>query len=89
VPSLTFAFAFTLFISPRPVNSDVDRESMAQSFTHYWAGETLGYNEEGRPLGHTAGNDFTKRGVKVGAIAGVLSGQLHSWYYCVVWRNEP
>jgi hypothetical protein len=52
---------------------------MARSFTHYRAGETLGHNEEGRPLDHTAGNDFTNRGVKVGYsiyVVNILRGEL-------------
>src|SRR5213078_2324028 len=53
---------------------------MAQSFTHYWAGETLGYNEEGKLLDHTAGSDFTKRGVKIGDniyVVNILRGELY------------
>lgn len=53
---------------------------MAQSFTHYWAGDTLGNNEEGQPLDHTAGDIFTSRGVRVGDniyVVNIFRGELY------------
>lgn len=53
---------------------------MPQNFTHYWAGNAREENEEGEPLDHTAGNDFTRRGVKVGDnvyVFNILRGRLY------------
>lgn len=53
---------------------------MPQYFTHYWTGSAREENEEGAPLDHTAGNDFIKRGVKVGDnvyVFNILRGTLY------------
>ncbi len=64
----------------RAARRTLDGGQMPQSFTHYWAGETLGFNEEGRPLDHTAGSDFSTRGVKIGNtiyVVNILRGELY------------